>query len=75
MKVRITDDVRRGGELRWFNEPGACDLHVLQAAKAPATPKKQGSAVANKPARRAASRRTCCKKIRWTLSAINLRPN
>jgi len=26
------------------------------------------------PARRAASRQTCCKQ-RWTLSVINLRPN
>jgi len=37
--------------------------------------KVQGSAVADKPARRAASRRTCCKQIRWTLSVINLRPS
>ena len=35
----------------------------------------QGSAIADKPARRAASRRTCYKQIRWTLSVINLRPN
>jgi len=35
----------------------------------------QRSAVADKPARRAASRRTCCKQISWTLSVINLRPN
>jgi len=33
----------------------------------------KGSAVADKPARRDASRRTCCKQ-RWTLSVINLRP-
>jgi len=32
------------------------------------TSDKQGSAVADKPARRAASRRTCCKQIRWTLN-------
>jgi len=30
----------------------------------------QGSAVANKPARHAASRRTCCKQVTWTLSVI-----
>jgi len=35
----------------------------------------QGSAVTDKPARRAASRRTYCKQIRRTLSMINLRPN
>jgi len=29
----------------------------------------------DKPARRAASRRTCCKQITWTLSVINLRPS
>jgi len=34
----------------------------------------QISAVADEPARRAASRQTCCKQ-RWTLSMINLRPN
>jgi len=34
----------------------------------------QVSAVANEPARRAASRQPCCKQ-RWTLSGINLRPN
>jgi len=33
------------------------------------------AAVADKPARRSASRWTCCKQIRWTLSVINLRPN
>jgi len=33
--------------------------------------KQQGSAVADKPALRAASRRTCS----WTLSVINLRPS
>ena len=32
------------------------------------------SAVPNEPARRAASRQTCCKQ-RWTLSVINWRPN
>jgi len=36
---------------------------------------KIGSAVADKHGRRAASRRTCYKQIRWTLSVINLRPN
>ena len=35
----------------------------------------QVSAVVDKPARRAASRRTCCKQVRWTLSVINLRPS
>jgi len=35
----------------------------------------QSMAVADKPARRAASHRTCCKHISWTLSVINLRPN
>ena len=35
----------------------------------------QGSAVSEKPAPRAASRRTCCKQTRWTLSVINLRTN
>jgi len=35
---------------------------------------KQVSAVADEPARRAASRQTCCKQ-RWTFSVINLRPN
>ena len=34
----------------------------------------QVSSVADEPARRAASRQTCCKQ-RWTLSVINLRPN
>jgi len=36
---------------------------------------EQGSAVADRPARRAASRWTCCKQIRWTLSVTNFRPN
>jgi len=36
---------------------------------------KIGSAVADKHGRRAASRRTCYKQIRWTLSVIILRPN
>ena len=36
---------------------------------------QQGSAVADKPERRAASRRTCCKQTTWTLSVINLRPS
>jgi len=40
-----------------------------------AVPVIQGSAVADKPARRAASWRTCCKQITWTLSVINLRPS
>jgi len=35
----------------------------------------QRSPVADKPARRAASQRTCCKQIRWTLSLRNLRPS
>ena len=35
--------------------------------------KQQGSAVADRPARCAASWRMCCKQIRWTLSVINLR--
>jgi len=35
----------------------------------------QGSAIADKPAPRAASWRTCCKQIPWTLSVINMRPN
>jgi len=35
---------------------------------------KQVSAFADEPARRPASRQTCCKQ-RWTLSVINLRPN
>jgi len=34
----------------------------------------QVSAVADEPARRAASWQTCCKQ-RWTLNVINLRPN
>ena len=34
---------------------------------------EQASAVADKPARRAASRQTCCKE-RWTLGMINVRP-
>jgi len=34
---------------------------------------QQGSDVSDKPARRAASRRTCCKQITRTLSVINLR--
>jgi len=34
----------------------------------------QVSAVADEPARRAASRQTCCKQ-RWPISVINLRPN
>ena len=45
MKVRITDEVRRGGSSGDSMNRGACDLRVLQAPKAPATPKKQGSAV------------------------------
>ena len=35
---------------------------------------EQVSAVADEPARRAASRQTCCKH-RWTLTVINLQPN
>jgi len=35
----------------------------------------QVSAAADKPARRATSRRTCCKQVRWTLNLINLRPS
>jgi len=35
----------------------------------------RGSAVADKSGRRAASRRTCCKQLMWTLCVINLRPN
>jgi len=35
----------------------------------------QVSAVIDKPARRAASRQTCCKQLRWMLSVINLQPN
>jgi len=31
--------------------------------------------ITDKPARRAASRWTCCKQVRWTLSVINLRPS
>jgi len=36
---------------------------------------EQASVASDKPARHAASRRTCCRQIRWTLSVINLRPN
>jgi len=36
--------------------------------------KEQVSAIVDEPARRAASRQTCCKQ-RWTLSGINFRPN
>jgi len=36
---------------------------------------EQESAVIDKPAQCAASRRTCCKQIRWTISVINLQPN
>jgi len=31
---------------------------------------KQGSAVTDRPVQRAASRRTCCKQVRWTLSSV-----
>jgi len=34
----------------------------------------QGSAVADKSALNDASRRTCCKQIRWTFLVINFRP-
>jgi len=35
----------------------------------------QEPAVADKPARCAASWWTCCKQIRWTLSMMDMRPN
>jgi len=36
---------------------------------------QQGTAIPDKPAQHAASWRTCCKQIRWTLSVINLWPS
>jgi len=46
---------------------------VLQCCQLLYNRTKEGSAVADKPARRAASRRTRCKQTRLTLSVINLR--
>ena len=52
-----------------------CNLVVLVIITHTYNKIKQGSAVAHKPTQSAASRRTCCKQIRWMLSVINLRPN
>jgi len=51
------------------------DYDTVDASSINARHEKEGSAVADKPARRAASRRTGSKQIRWTLSVINLRPS
>jgi len=48
-----------------YTEVIPCGASVFQ--------EKQGSAVADEPNWRAASRQTCCKR-RWTLSVINMQP-
>jgi len=48
--------------------------HFGQRSECHTTDREQVSAVADEPARHAASRQTCCKQ-RWTLSVINLQPN
>ena len=43
-----------------------------ETQRADKDPPEQRSAVANKPAQRAASPRMCCEHTRWTPSVINL---
>jgi len=48
---------------------------IIKKQVANPTSTGQGSALADKPARHAASPWTCCKQIRWTVTVINLSPN